>query len=265
MSPAPKPTTYKQYRKFEVLLDDLRKWIVSPEEDRRDQMAYCADQVGKFTQTLVYNPSQVSQIIDTINLLRASAGPGVVITEEELMRCLSDLMFLCVNVLLQKRHCGAKLSNKNRVSPECETACHAILDQLIDFARGCFSVNRPRDSFGGKRRIEAFSMLGNASRILNLPDVFELAQQTLKDKKSGRDASGALAFLEEYFSHNNEPVSDALQATLKKFATRTTNRSLATGALNILVITNCISEFEALDRIDTWKEAHQLPQQNFEI
>ena len=112
MSPAPKPTTYKQYRKFEVLLDDLRKWIVSPEEDRRDQMAYCADQVGKFTQTLVYNPSQVSQIIDTINLLRASAGPGVVITEEELMRCLSDLMFLCVNVLLQKRQCATDVVSR---------------------------------------------------------------------------------------------------------------------------------------------------------
>jgi len=39
-------------------------------------------------------------------------------------------------------------------------------------------------------------------------------------------------------------------------AERTDSRSLAVGALNVLVETNCISDLEALSRIDDWKAAH---------
>lgn len=44
---------------------------------------------------------------------------------------------------------------------------------------------------------------------------------------------------------------------LLAFAKRTDSRSLAVGALNVLVETNCISDLVALSRIDDWKDAHR--------
>jgi hypothetical protein len=37
---------------------------------------------------------------------------------------------------------------------------------------------------------------------------------------------------------------------------KTKNRTVATGALNLQVITGHISEFEALSRIEEWKEKY---------
>ncbi len=48
-----------------------------------------------------------------------------------------------------------------------------------------------------------------------------------------------------------------MEKEIKAFAKRTNRRSLAVGALNVLVETNCISDLEALSRIDDWKEAHR--------
>lgn len=77
-----------------------------------------------------------------------------------------------------------------------------------------------------------------------------------KGKKTGRDSLGAIQFLEVYYSQNDEQVSDEMVDELEAFAKRTDSRSLAVGALNVLVETNCISDLGALSRIDDWKDAH---------
>jgi hypothetical protein len=47
-----------------------------------------------------------------------------------------------------------------------------------------------------------------------------------------------------------------MEKEIKAFAKRADRRALAVGALNVLVEANCISDMEAMSRIDDWKEAH---------
>ena len=51
-------------------------------------------------------------------------------------------------------------------------------------------------------------------------------------------------------------VPDDIHTALLTVAERTDSRSTATGALNVLVETGEISDMEALDRLDAWKNNH---------
>ncbi|MBU6400492.1 MAG: hypothetical protein KGS61_09255 [Verrucomicrobia bacterium] len=54
----------------------------------------------------------------------------------------------------------------------------------------------------------------------------------------------------------DELAYDATIQELLALAQQTNSRSTAVGALNALVETGVISEFEALDRLDDWKGKH---------
>lgn len=258
MSTAPKPTQYKTYRKFEVLIRDLRELIVNPMPDRLNRLAICAYQASQFNKEILEDPSKMEQLLETIYLLRASSGPGIVTAEKELTKSLYYLTLSCVGRLQPKiDDDNSGPPNKLHATAESEAIARNCLDQLVAFARNSFLFKRPRDSFAGERRAEAFAMLGMASRILNLSDVLDLAKKTLKDKKSGNDIRGAMEFMENYYTYHDDWDADELEKELKAFVSRTTSRSLAVGALDILINAGCISEFEALDRIDTWKESHR--------
>lgn len=250
--------TGKEDHVFDFIIRTFRGQIDSSEPKRRDQLVDSAYQITRFRDQLLVDPDKLAQLIETIGLLRASSGPGTVITEKYLIRELSCLMYDCVSRLLQKpADADAEAFNEEESVPDHEVVYRAVLEHLVAFARDSLSFKRPRDSFGRQRRAEAFSLLTQACKVLDFPDIFDLSQQMLTDKKSGREVGSALEFLEVYFSYIDEPISDELEALLKEFVSRTGYRSSAAGALKILVITNCISELGALNRIDDWKEAHQ--------
>ncbi|MCK5648782.1 MAG: hypothetical protein KAI22_07870, partial [Gammaproteobacteria bacterium] len=57
-----------------------------------------------------------------------------------------------------------------------------------------------------------------------------------------------------YTKHKNIYLSDEIIKLLDKIILQTKDRSVAVGALNLQVTTGEIDEFEALSRIDDWKE-----------
>ena len=61
----------------------------------------------------------------------------------------------------------------------------------------------------------------------------------------------------ERFQDRDEAPDDDLVEALLGVAERTRSRSIAVGALNFLVETGAISEFQALDRMDAWKERNE--------
>ena len=61
----------------------------------------------------------------------------------------------------------------------------------------------------------------------------------------------------ERFQDRDEAPDDDLVTALLGVAERTRSRSIAFGALNFLVETGTISEFQALDRMDAWKERNE--------
>ena len=82
------------------------------------------------------------------------------------------------------------------IGPEIAATGAPFSRLLAAFARECFQFSRPRESFAGQRRSLAFEILGVIGGLLDLPDVVELAGQTVK--KGRADAAGALTFLETY-------------------------------------------------------------------
>ena len=131
------------------------------------------------------------------------------------------------------------------------------LHGLHDFALGCFEFKRPRDSFGGTRRGLAFEILGHVGRVVDLPEVVAMARLSLKKEKSV-EAAQAAEFLQQYFTDRCLSRDDKMVGELLTLAETTDSRSTAFSALNALVETGTICEFEALDRLDDWK-SRNLP------
>ena len=254
----PKEIAYKKYRKIEVLLKDFREYILKPPENRFELLIHCAGQLILFTETLKNDAALVAELLDVVRLLRESSGPGVVAAEKTAMERLIWLARECARLAAEAKEGRASQAADTApgVAQDADPAS-AVLALLVAFARETFAFKRAHDSFGGERRSLAFELLGAASAALDLSDVVVLARETLKGKKMGRDTLGALQFLEEYYSHNDDMVSDEMVDELLAFAKRTDSRSLGVGALNVLVETNCISDLQALSRIDDWKDAHR--------
>ena len=127
-----------------------------------------------------------------------------------------------------------------------------VLKELHDFALACFQFKRPRDSFGGTRRALAFEILGRVSWAVDLPEVVPMARQALM-KTTSVESRQASEFLQEYFAERDLALDDAMIEELLSLAESTNSRTTAYGALNALVETGAISEFEAMDRMDNWK------------
>jgi len=129
-----------------------------------------------------------------------------------------------------------------------------IVAELRDYALECLRFNaRPRDAFAGARRGQSFEILGIAGRLFDLPEALDMARQALRRSRS-QTVRGAIIFLEDYFKAREDmEVPDDIHTALS-VAETTDSRSTATGALNVLV--GEISDMEALDRLDDWKDKH---------
>lgn len=129
-----------------------------------------------------------------------------------------------------------------------------IVAELHDYALECLRFNvRPRDAFAGARREQSFEILGIAGRLFDLPEALDMARQALRRSRS-QTVRGAIVFLEDYFkAREGMEVPDDIHAALLTVAETTDSRSTATGALNVLVETDEISDMEALGRLDHWK------------
>ena len=64
----------------------------------------------------------------------------------------------------------------------------------------------------------------------------------------------ALEFQENYCRNREVPLRSEIIEILNKIIIQTKDRSVALGALDLLVKTGNIDELEALSRIDEWKE-----------
>ena len=87
------------------------------------------------------------------------------------------------------------------------------------------------------------------------PEWVALARETLR-KGKGSEIGGALDFIRALSQQEAVSLDDEIADELFAFAARAPLRSLAVGALDVLVEADIISEFTAMDQINEWKEAH---------
>lgn len=241
--------------KFELLMQDFWQALAQPGQDRSIMVMACYG-LRRFFPELMRDADKVGQVLDFVQALRSSGTPGRQLAEEQIMESLSDLA----------RHCGGSLDDAKcpRFSGFEMTAAAAgefqpmlqVLRGLHDFALACFRFKRPRDSFSGTRRGLAFEILHGVGTVVDLPEVVSMARQALKKVNSveGRQAAD---FLQRYFTGRGLVQDETMIQELLSMVEATDSRCSAFSALNALVETGAIGEFEALNRMDDWKDKHR--------
>jgi len=195
----------------------------------------------------------IKQIIGFEKEIRNTSFTGRNIAEQKLLDLLSMRIFDCVQVL-QGMPILSNLKEIEHINASDDNyELYLIIRETTNFAFEIFQFKRPRDSFGGKRRAAAFEILTDVSRIIDLPEAIELATETLK-KRGEKEIYSALEFIKQYHLYRKMALGKKLIDEIKSLAKRTKFRYVAVSALDVLVKTDVISEFGALNQLDEWKE-----------
>ena len=241
-------------RKFELLMKDFWAALNRPEGNGSD-LRVAVWGLAQFSAELTREAAKMRQVLDFGRALRSSNALGRQVAEERLLEDLSFLAEQCGAVLEEAGF--SRLPGFKAVTgvPAEHQLVIEVVRELHDYALDCFQFKRPRDAFGGRRRAIAFEILARISRVVDLPEVVQFAQQALRKARSV-EARQAAEFLEEYLCERGLLPDEAMTHDLLSLAEQADCRSTVFGALNVLVETGAISEFEALDRMDEWKSKH---------
>lgn len=211
------------------------------------------DDVREKMLNLDFSINNLKDIFDFERYVIYNKGTKKYMVEERILEMLQVLIIdLCESYNFDILSLNvASIKNTNDIELK---KLHQINLEILKFSKEIFNITIPRDSFSSKRKGYA---LGIISRLLNyyeIPnkfDLFIIALQSSKDKLI-IEALNELHYYYENFPERD--LSEDIINELNKIILKTKNRIVATGLLNLQVITGHISEFEALSEIDDWKE-----------
>ncbi len=241
--------------KFELLMQDLWQALEHPSKDL-SIMGTAIYGVRRFLPELVRESPKVRQLLVFVQALRCSAAPNRQVQEEQLMEILSSVAWNTAGWLGDDRCQRVAGLERIGAAPEEFQPRLQVLRDLYDFALACFAYKRPRDNFGGKRRGLAYEILGHVGKMADLPEVVTMARQSLK-KAQSVESRQAADFLKQYFTERDIRQDETVIAELLTLADRADSRSTVFGALDALVETGVIDEFEAMSRMSDWKNKHR--------
>jgi hypothetical protein len=245
------PPLESMQNKFELLTQDLWRALEQPSKDL-SVMGEAVHGVRGFLPELVREAPMVRQVLAFVQALRCSDVPGRQVQEERLMEILSSVAWNTAGWLDEDKCQRVLAFDLIGAAPvEYQPRLQVLLD-LHDFALACFAFKRPRDNFGGKRRGLAYEILGHVGRMVDLPEVVTMARQSLK-KANSVESQQAADFLKQYFTERGILQDDTIIDELLSLAEKADSRSTVFSALNALVETGVIDEFEAMSRMDDWK------------
>lgn len=248
----------KDRRKFQLLIADIRDALADvARENRYGDLFHATWELVRFEDELAGDIGKVRELIAVGRAIRDATGPGRSVAEQKIIDTLKGIAWTCCSVL---EEAGVPripdLAAADALIPALRRSI-LIVAELRDYALESLRFNaRPRDAFAGARRGQSFEILGIAGRLFDLPEALDMARQALRRSRS-QTVRGAIIFLEDYFkAREGMEVPDDIHTALLTVAETTDSRSTATGALNVLVETGEISDMEALDRLDDWKDKH---------
>lgn len=244
----------KRYQELESWLKDVNRWLNNPSkaDERHVMQLECG--INHVDEQLVFDVDRLRQLIKTLKALRDAQGAGRGRFEERAMRRLAYLAHQACGSCAKACRTLRPLSSSPDELPEEQRPAFEVLQELCLYAMDCIAYSRPRDTLAGARRSAAFEILAGAVEI------FEMPESVLTDVKQRLNASrpttfyGAFIFCEAYYSLQPNGVPEDLRTILLKLVKKTDSRSIAVGALNVLVESGNIGELEALEHIDDWKE-----------
>ena len=248
----------KRRRKFQLLIADIRNALADvARENRYADLFHATSELVHFDDELAGDIGKVRELVALARAIRDATGPGRSVAEQKIMDTFKGIAWTCCSAL---EEAGVPritdLAAADALIPDLRRSV-LVVAELRDYALECLCFNaRPRDAFAGARRGESFEILGIAGRLFDLPEVLDMARQALRRSRS-QTVRGAIIFLENYFkAREGMEVPDDIHTALLTVAETADSRATATGALNVLVETGEISDMEALDRLDDWKDKH---------
>ena len=131
-----------------------------------------------------------------------------------------------------------------------------IAESLINFAKEIFEIKLDRDAFAGKRRGYSIQILESLSNYFEVPEFMEFCSKSIKSK-SKKEFLDSVECLKDYCVERGEVPSEDIIEIIDKRIEKTKNRVEVMSGLNFQVEIGLISEFEALARLDKWKERNE--------
>lgn len=128
--------------------------------------------------------------------------------------------------------------------------------KLVSFSKEVFQLTIPRDAFNNKRKGLAMDLIRRVAAYYDIPEAIDLCMAAFQSNKKTL-VLAAVEFYENYRRGRNISLPPEMVERLDDIIRKTKDRSVAVTALNLQVEAGLISEFEALSRIDDWKERNR--------
>jgi hypothetical protein len=243
-------------RKFELLIGDMRRLIEKPVAGEAvHDLPACAYGLHQFAEKVAVDPAKVRMLLEIATLLRASDVKRRQVTEEKILSFLVYLAILCQGAVAKTGVPIGEAFLHDRNPEVTDSGRVGVLRELHDFAVGCFSFKRARDAFGGKRRALAFEILSFVGQVADIPEAIVLALRALAKGRSA-EACAAVEFIKDYHEAREMTPDESLVDEILRMTDRADSDSTVISGLNALMEMGVIGEFEAMGRLDHWREKH---------
>lgn len=239
-----------------VLCNDIYKLFLSGNKANNRRLF---DKVFELSRYFFQNPVTLESLQNLFELekkLMNSKGSHKQFIEEHIFQALSSSSLYCSPEQTDNEYLTLNEKLIEKATDINEKQKYIVASKLVGFAIEVFKFKRARDNFNNKRKALSLQILGNISNYYDIPEALELCLLSLKSKKKTLILA-ALEFQENYTRNRKIPLSSMVSKILDKIILQTKNHSVAVGALDLQVKTGNISEFEALSRIDEWKEKNE--------
>jgi hypothetical protein len=234
------------------LCEDINNLFLAGAKEGERELIHKAYDLSRYFALNRATLESVKPVLDLERKLIAEKGPNKNVLEQRVFVTLREIADYCV----EHGSPGKRLPLTPAVLAESagnqEKSRYALALELVGFAKEMYQLKSPRDSFNNKRKGLALDIIGSLDAGYDIPEVMELCITALQSNKKA--LIFAAAELLEIRCARNLPLEPGIIECLDRIISKTRDRSVAVTALNVQVEASVINEFEALSRIDGWRE-----------
>lgn len=235
-----------------TLCKDITKLFLAAEKKRERELFDKAYDLSRYF--VLHRPTvkSIEPVLDLERKLIAEKGPNKNFLEQRVFAALEEVAEYCAGHGSPGKRLPLTPGSSPGSTGSREKMRQALALELVGFAREIHELKIPRDPFNNKRKGLALYVISKIDAAYDIPEVMELCISALQsNKKPLVFAAGELL---DSRSRRDLPLEPEVIACLDRIISKTKDRSVAVTALHVQVEASVIDEFEALARIDDWKE-----------
>jgi len=234
------------------LCEDINNLFLAGAKERERELFDKAYDLSRYFALNRATLKSIKPVLDLERKLIAEKGPNKNVLEQRVFVTLREIADYCV----EYGSPGKRLPLTPAVLAESagsrEKSRYALALELVGFVKEMYQLKSPRDPFNNKRKSLALDIIGRLDAGYEIPEVMELCITALQSNKKA--LIFAAAELLEIRCARDLPLEPEIIECLDRIISKTKDRSVAVTALNVQVEADVIDEFEALSRIDDWRE-----------